>query len=264
MAEIMRANDLSGGWYAEPYVGGAGVALHLLLGGYVRKVYINDIDPAVYAFWESVLNFPDELISLLWQAPITVEERDKQVGVLNSIERHSTVDVGFAALYVNRTSRSGILSGGVVGGRSQAGMWKIDARFNKKTISERIELVSRYSNRICLFNLDALDFLTQLPAANSDPGLVYLDPPYFSKGGGLYRNAYQHGDHESIAEFVKHIEYPWVVTYDDTPEIEDLYHWAKGGRFSIYYTANNSSRRHATELIYTKGLDLDPPPYSKR
>lgn len=264
MADVMRANRLTGGWYAEPYVGGAGVALHLLLGGYVRRIYINDIDPTVYAFWRAVLDWPEDLLKRLRETPVTVEERDRQADILSSPDQHSVSAVGFATLFVNRTSRSGILTGGVIGGRSQAGKWKINARFNRKALFDRINLISQYSNRINLSNLDALDFLNKLPKQEKRSGLVYLDPPYFSKGSDLYQNAYIDKDHESIAKYVRDLDTPWIVTYDDVPEIERMYEWANGGRFKIYYTANDISRRHATELIYCKGLKLDPRPYSKR
>jgi putative adenine-specific DNA methyltransferase len=40
---------------------------------------------------------------------------------------------------MNRTNRSGILKAGVIGGKNQNGTYKIDARFNKNSIIERIK-----------------------------------------------------------------------------------------------------------------------------
>ncbi len=264
MAALMRANGISGGWYAEPYAGGAGVALHLLLEGYVRQIYINDLDPAIYAFWRGVVDEPEGLIKRLQATSVTIKERERQLGILRSPEGHSWTEVGFATLFVNRTSRSGILTGGPIGGQNQKGKWKLDARFNRDNLSQRIRLIGKHRSRIHLSKLDALDFLDSLPDNPDRPGLVYLDPPYFSQGGDLYRNAYRGKDHAAVADHVRRLSHPWIVTYDDTPDIEGLYEWAEGGRFEIFYTANHRSRRYAQELIYHGGLSMDPAPYSHR
>lgn len=264
MAQVMRANGISGGWYAEPYAGGAGVALHLLLEGYVRQVYINDLDPAIYAFWHAVLEDPHGLVQQLHEVPVTMEEREKQLDVLQNPEGRSWAEVGFATLFVNRTSRSGILTGGPIGGKAQEGKWKLDARFSRENLAKRIRLIGKHRNRIYLSKLDALDFLDSLPDQPDRPGLVYLDPPYWEQGGDLYRNAYGGEDHAAVAEHVRRLSHPWIVTYDDTPDIESLYDWAEGGRFEIYYTANHRSRRYAHELFYHGGLSMEPAPYSHR
>lgn len=264
MAELLRANGISGGWYAEPYAGGAGVALHLLLEGYVRRVYINDIDPAIYSFWRAVLDEPEVMMERVRNVPITLNERARQQAILQSPNEHTTLDVGFAALFMNRTSRSGILRGGPIGGKKQTGHWGLDARFNRKNLAARIRQIALFRNRIHLTGLDALDFLGSLPHVEEVPGLIYLDPPYFHQGGELYRNAYNNDDHEAVAEVVRGLRHPWIVTYDDTKEVEHLYDWAEGGRFEIYYTANPLNSRHASELIYHGGLRIDPAPYSRR
>lgn len=264
MADIMRTNRISGGWYAEPYAGGAGVALHLLLEGYVRRIYINDIDPAIYAFWRAILDAPEEMMERVYTTPVTLEERARQQTIIQAPNEHSTLDAGFATLFMNRTSRSGILAGGPIGGIKQNGRWGIDARFNRRNLADRIRLIGLHRNRIHLSGGDALEFLGTLPDTGDMPSLIYLDPPYLNQGGNLYRNAYDGADHAAVAESVRSLRYPWVVTYDDTKEVKHLYSWAEGGRYQIYYTANHLSRRCATELIYHGQVNLEPLPYSRR
>ncbi|HAY93871.1 DNA adenine methylase, partial [Shewanella sp.] len=60
---LIQENNLLDCHYIEPFAGGAGVAFELLMQEYVRKVTINDIDPAIHAFWFSVLNHTDEFCS---------------------------------------------------------------------------------------------------------------------------------------------------------------------------------------------------------
>ena len=63
--KIIIKNDLFGGVYAEPYAGGASIALSLLIDGYVSKIIINDIDRSIYAFWYSILNRTNEFCELI-------------------------------------------------------------------------------------------------------------------------------------------------------------------------------------------------------
>ena len=74
IAETMRASDLDGGQYLEPYAGGAGVALELLFHGHASHVHINDLDPALNAFWVCATQHPEELLKLLRDTPLTIKE----------------------------------------------------------------------------------------------------------------------------------------------------------------------------------------------
>jgi DNA adenine methylase len=60
---ILEANNInSNGVYCEPFAGGAGVALTLLLTGRIGSILINDIDPCIAAFWHSLLDIPHKFI----------------------------------------------------------------------------------------------------------------------------------------------------------------------------------------------------------
>ena len=53
--------------------------------------------------------------------------------------------------------------------------------------------------------------------------LVYLDPPYYEKGGELYENHYKKNDHEQISSLVANIRQNWIVSYDNAQPIRNLY-----------------------------------------
>ena len=125
-------NKLTGGHYVEVYAGGAGIALELLIEGYFSSISINDIDPAVYAFWWSVIYDSEELKRKIIDVPVDIQQWKHQRYIFSNPEKFSTLELGFATFFLNRCNRSGILKGGVIGGQSQSGMWKLDARFNKK------------------------------------------------------------------------------------------------------------------------------------
>ena len=117
--ELMRTNDLFYGQYAEPFAGGAGIAIKLLLDDYVSRIYLNDYDPAIYALWHSITNDTDELCALIQSTEITIDEWHRQREVYFSNKRTSRLKKGFATLLLNRTDRSGIIKAGVIGGLEQ-------------------------------------------------------------------------------------------------------------------------------------------------
>jgi DNA adenine methylase len=251
VVELMRENDLFYGQYAEPFAGGSGIAMTLLLNGYVDRVYLNDVDPAIHAFWFSVLNHTDELCELIAQAEITIEQwhQQRKTYLDNSIA--DVIRKGFSTLFLNRTNRSGILRGGVIGGISQAGTYKLDCRFIKSELIRKIRRIASYRQQIELFQLDALDFIHTIIPKSAPDTLVNLDPPYFSKGPGLYTNFYQPEDHARLAKAVSSIGRRWIVTYDDVPEIRNLYAGFLMYRNSLNYSAQ--LKRVGTEIIV-----LDP------
>jgi DNA adenine methylase len=208
---VMIENDLVGAEYVEPYAGGASVALALLFEDYASHVFINDINAGVYAFWNAVLNDVDELCARIRETPVSVEEWRRQRDIYRD-PLSCGLDLGFATFYLNRTNRSGIVSGGVIGGLRQTGAWKIDARYNRDDLIRRITKVHRFRTRITLSCLDAARLLeTWIADVSEQPAFLYLDPPYYLKGGDLYDNFYSHADHEEIASKVAELPRPWLV-----------------------------------------------------
>lgn len=250
VSALVRDNGLAGGHYAEPYAGGASLALSLLFGGRVAEVHLNDLDRSVWAFWKSAVEHSGELVARVRSTKVTIDEWHVQREVQANKHNASILDLGFSTFFLNRTNRSGIITGGVVGGKAQSGKWKLDARFNKTNLIERLERIRAYKTRIHVSRLDALTFIARrgesLPPKRS---LMYLDPPYFAKGQDLYMNAYRPGDHAAVADAVmQQIKVPWLVSYDDVPEIRSLYGASRRIRYALRYSA--SSTRTGQEVIF--------------
>lgn len=252
---LYRSNRLLDGDYAEVYAGGGAVALTLLYGQYASRVHINDLDPGVYAFWVTARDNTDALCRLVSGAKLTMGEWERQRKVLLS-KQPEQLDLAFATFYLNRTNRSGIITGGVIGGRDQTGAWKIDARFNRVDLVRRIERVGRWASRIGVTNLDGADFLRTVAPTLPEKSLVYLDPPYFVKGQEkLYANYYEPSDHAEIATLVQALERPWMVSYDDGAEVRDLYHQRRAVDYDIAYSA--SERYRGREVaFFSDGLTI--------
>jgi len=239
IAKVMEANSVAGGHYLEPYAGGAGVALDLLFQGQASHIHINDADPAVYAFWVAVTKHHDELLALLASTPITIDEWFKWRSVLREDCTASLVEKGFATLFMNRTNRSGILKAGVIGGKDQEGAYKLDARFKKDVISARILAIAKRAKDITVYSEDSLALLKRCKMFLPKESLIYLDPPYYVKGKGLYRNYYEHDDHVAIAKTIKAKSFKrhWVVSYDNADEIRAMYQLINEKTYCLNYTA---------------------------
>ena len=239
IAKVMNENGVAGGHYLEPYAGGAGVALDLLFHGHASHIHINDADPAVYAFWISVTRYPCKLLKLLESTPITIEEWFKWRSVLREECKADLVEKGFATLFMNRTNRSGILKAGVIGGKNQDGDYRLDARFKKDIVAARINHIATRADDISVYCEDSLNLLNRCADFLPKKSLIYLDPPYYVKGKGLYRNYYQHDDHVAIAKTIqgRTFKWPWVVSYDNAEEICTMYKISRSMSYGLNYTA---------------------------
>lgn len=223
VVNLLIANGLVYGEYAEPFAGGAGIAVTLLLNDYVSRIYLNDIDPAIHAFWHSVLHRTEELCELILSTPVTIEEWHRQRRVFLEAVYEDELQKGFATLFLNRTNRSGILRGGVIGGLEQKSAYSLDCRFSRDDLVRKIQRIAGYRDQIELSQLDAIDFLRTVIPHSSPYTLVNLDPPYFGKGPELYTSFYKQGDHAKLAAEVANLPRYWMVTYDNVTEIRNLY-----------------------------------------
>ena len=244
LRDVIELNGLRHGTYVEPYAGGAGAALTLLYEGVVDRIVINDFDPVIYAFWASALFEPDQFVERIETVPLTIEEWRIQKKILTNHTYHRPFDVGFAAFYLNRCNRSGILKAGPIGGKHQNGNYTLGVRFNRDALVAKIRRIESYQDQIDVFNWDAIQLLQEIVPEIEGPKLVYLDPPYYEKGQQLYLNAYEHEDHENLAWFLgtKLHGCSWVLTYDDADQIKAMYQDSHTETYSLNYFAHHAKR----------------------
>lgn len=249
LAKICIDNNING-HYVEPYSGGASVALFLLLEGFVSRITINDRDRSIYAFWYSVLNRTNELCELIENAELTIEEWRRQKNVQNNKKSSDLLELGFSTFYLNRTNRSGIINAGVMGGVEQNGNYLIDCRFNKEQLIKRIRKIASKKKQIRLYKKDAIKLIEKIQnEAENDNIIFYFDPPYYLKASTLYMNHYEDGNHKLVSEKIKAIRnIKWVVSYDNVPQIQNLYSDCNKKEFSFKHTAYES--REGKEILF--------------
>lgn len=247
IAESIIANGVQGGTYIEPFAGGASIAIQMLFMELVTNIVINDIDRSIYSFWYSVLNDTDRLCKMIRDVSITIEEWERQKAVQKQKDNADLLSLGFSTFFLNRTNRSGIINGGIIGGRGQTGKWKMDVRFKKEDLIKRIQKIALYGSRIRLCNEDAVNFVNAIRTSLNERTLIYFDPPYYNQGAALYANHYRHNDHEELSKFIQGLKCKWILTYDYTPNIIEMYHDVEKRLLTLSYTAAEKIR--GSEMI---------------
>ncbi|MCG8541129.1 MAG: DNA adenine methylase [Clostridia bacterium] len=242
---LITANNLNDSTYIEPFAGGASVALYLLINSYVSKIIINDFDKSIYAFWYSVLNHTDTLCEKIKNTPIDIEQWYLQKDIQNNKKSQDILELGFSTFFLNRTNRSGIIKAGVIGGLNQSGNYKMDCRFNKDELIDRIRLIAEYKEFIELYNLDTIELIHYVMPEITERSFIFFDPPYYNKGSQLYVNFYKHDDHYELSQSISSINnHCWIVTYDYDSRIEKMYRQFRNKTYCLKYTAEKKYTGH--------------------
>lgn len=256
MEMLIKQTGHIGGTYIEPFAGGAGIALELLEKNIVNEIVINDFDKGIYSFWKAILTETDRFIDDIRNVTLNIDEWNRQRTIIEDCSKYS-YELGFATFYLNRTNRSGIIKGGVIGGIEQSGNWRMDARFNRKTLIERIINIVNRKKSIHIYNKDVSSFVKGYLPKYEQNAFVYFDPPYLGKGKQLYLNFFSYDDHVRIERMINsQVNCDWVITYDDVQEIADIYQNHVLRRFDLKYSA--AVKRKASEIIIFKRLDMIP------
>jgi DNA adenine methylase len=247
IGEILVRNHMHGATYVEPFCGGSSVALDLLYSEQVSRVVLNDIDYRLFSFWDAILRKPEEFCDQLRRTPVTMEERENQMEIYRHPEQYAPFYVGFACFFLNKTNRSGILTGGPIGGTEQSGPWKITTKFGKDYFYRVIRKFARYKDRIQLHNLDAVGFLEKV-VRPIEKTFIFLDPPYHGVGKELYKDHYfVDKDHCRLAQALQEVDKPWLMTYDDVPEIRALYSDNTVEDLQMYY--HTYAKKNKDEIL---------------
>ena len=221
IARALRLNGLRDGLFVEPFCGGASVSIALMEQGFVSEIALNDADPAIAAFWDTVFS-PTQakwLAEQVLTVPLTLDEWDRQ----KRLSPATTREAALRCLYLNRTSFNGILqaSGGPIGGRSQINR-TLGVRFNRDGLAKRILELAAFSHRVIAVDGDHWhSFLTRFKGHENV--VFYLDPPFYHKAERLYSHCFDDDEHRQLRDTLCRYSVPWLLSYDDAPEVRALY-----------------------------------------
>jgi len=248
--------------FAEPFCGGASVALRMLELKLVDHVVLADLDPLIANFWKTAAFDHEWLIRAMRKEPVTLKRWDYWRRSYPTSPRQRALK----CLFLNRTTFSGILHGnaGPIGGRAQTSEHKIDCRFNKDALEEQIQTVAAHGTEgriLAVWNTDwktAIDKARDLAGSLDDTEtIVYLDPPYIQKATKLYKLAFTDAAHDDLASYLAEAtDLSWILSYDDVPAVTNNYLGRDGVhafRPTHHYTARGSrtAQEPGRELLFT-------------
>ena len=265
LVKLSRHRDMQ---YREPFFGGGSVGLQLILDNpEIKRVWLNDLDVGVAALWTSILRYPDQFKKLIMDFRPSVGDfhkfRDRLLKITKPPKgRDSIVRTGFEKLAIHQISYSGLgtKSGGPLGGDSQRSRYKIVCRWSPKSICQQVD-----SLHLQLKDLDihgnrctALDF-ADIIEDESQPALLYLDPPYYEKGSSLYQYGFNVRDHQRLAQALRRTKHSWLLSYDDCPEVRELYGWAVLSPVIVTYGLTGSLHNGERQARTKPELLISPP-----
>jgi DNA adenine methylase len=249
--KTIKANNIKNVIFCEPFAGGAGVSIDLLMNGFVDEIILNDYDIAIYSVWQSIFYDTERLLSAIENVTIDINEWKKQKAIYSSLKNSSeySFELAFATFFLNRTNVSGVITGGPIGGIDQMGKYKLDCRFNKKSLMDKISAIASKRDKITLYHMDASEFISSV-LTKMDPSRLFVmfDPPYYKQGASLYKNAFQKEDHVRLSHSIRMMDsFFWILTYDDEPIIREIYSDFPQETFELQYSVRN--KRVETELL---------------
>lgn len=219
--------------FIDVFVGGGSVLLDIAQRYPTIKLHANDKDYWMYCFWNIVSSGDDakfnSLLQLIEQKP-TLELFYQ----LRETPTDDPVECAYRAIFFNRTTFSGIAYSGPIGGKEQKSQYTVDCRYNVAKLKTKILACRKLLiNRTTVSGLDFGEY-TELWNTNYP---AYLDPPYYVKGDALYIEKMDSFQHEKLSALLQHRE-GWVLSYDDCPEIRNLYANQKVIDLSARYCIN--------------------------
>ena len=245
--------------FVDVFVGGGSVFLEWIDRNLTSKIQVNDKDYYVFGFWETIISGQvNEIVKLINKYGTPTVEKFEEIKSMNN---QDPAVRGFQAIFLNRTTFSGISSAGPIGGYEQNGKYKISARYNQSKLIKTIQdISSKLKNRSVACS--SFDFRDVIDLYKEKNALLYLDPPYMKQGHMLYPYYLQKQDYQDMATMLKGAKCDWIVSHDDHEDFVELFKgWSNVFEMNdIPYSINSRRNYRKTELLISN-MDME---YDKR
>ncbi|MBL1211270.1 DNA adenine methylase [Geminocystis sp. GBBB08] len=219
--------------YREPFLGGGSVFIYLKQLYPERTYWINDIYENLFYFWQYCQENLEDLIEqiIAWKQKFQ-ERKLLYKYLIENIEYFNELEKASAFFIFNRITFSGTTESGSYSQKAFA------KRFTDSSV-DRVKNLSQILNNTCITNND----YQQVLEAEGKEVFLFLDPPYYSaeksalygKRGHLHKGF----DHEKLASILKQTNHKWLMTYDDSDYIRNLFSWANIQSWNLTYGMRN-------------------------
>lgn len=260
--------------YVEPFFGGGAICFKLLEKNTfpnLTSIAINDKDFTLFCLWRTVFYEPLRLAQAIEAYTPTVEDfyKFKEILLRNNFKQMTYADIALMKLAIHQMSYSGLgtKAGGPIGGKKQTSKYDVACRWSP---SSMVKKILKYNALLTKYDMQFYthDFIEAMGIAysvflsnevNNKPKInnvfIYLDPPYYIKGDELYSTSFTEDDHIKLAAYLKKSselsqgKTSWLLSYDDCPEVRELYSWAQIDDVSVNYTIRTARQKNEL-LIY--------------
>ncbi|MDI9335835.1 MAG: DNA adenine methylase [Gammaproteobacteria bacterium] len=241
--------------YREPFLGGGSIFMYVKQQFSNKIFWINDLYYELYKFWEVSQKDVDALIDKIYQWRNQFPIGKKMYTFLNeNLDSFNDLERGSAFFIYNRITFSGTsLSGGF-------SEHAFTGRFTESSI-QRLKPFAKVINGSTITNLD----YEELVKRDGQNVFIFLDPPYYSatksalygKNGSMHKSF----DHLKFAENMKTCKHKWLITYDDSQYIRELFSYANIIPWELMYGMRNikvGSDQKGKELFISNYLEELP------
>lgn len=231
--------------FREPFLGGGSIFIYLKQKFPDRKFWINDLHYSLYKFWEMSQKNVNSVIKKVYEWREKFKEgKELHKFLTKNISQFNDIETATAFFIFNRITFSGTSESGGYSEQSYHG------RFTESSI-ERLKKFAEVISGALITNSDYENLLTA-PGQNV---FIFLDPPYYSaRKSALYGkngNLHKGFDHIHFADVMKNCDHNWLITYDDSEYIRDLFSFANVIPWNLMY-----GMRNVTETSDQVGKEL--------
>lgn len=202
--------------YVEPFAGGASI---FFAKPKAENSWLNDVDEELVNCFTIIRDNPEGLIKGLDGEGASKERHSY---FKNEFQAHTNLERAIRWFYLNRTSYSGIMN-------MQNCYWGYGDKYSMRPENwpRNILQSSKKLQNVRITSFDFERVIIEVP----DGAFLFIDPPYFNADQEkFYTHAFLHGEHIRLCEVLKNNSYrfKFLLTYDDSPDIRELYSWSNG------------------------------------
>lgn len=200
--------------YVEPFVGGGSI---FFAKPKVEFNWLNDADPDLINTFLVIQNKPQELIDSLKNEEAL---KERHSWYKNEFKPTNDLEKATRWYYLNRTSYSGIMN-------PKNCYWGYGDKYSMRPENWPRSIL-KTSKKLPGVKFTNLDFETVIDEA-PDGSFLFVDPPYFNADQDkFYTFSFKKEDHYRLSDCLKRNSerLNFLLTYDNSPEIRELYSWA--------------------------------------